>query len=376
MVKLLEKNNIVKNIKCLVESNYFYDLYNKVLINDDSAYELKEAASASVFNAILLTCQLVEDIDCAKKIIEEMLKGRFFSEKGTIDHTYFFENIYLNILQKYDSYYLEDGYKKMIERLYHGYAIHFTTNKISQMIHKKGYLLANSSMFSTEIEKKLLEASKYQMLHASKEELDRGYFLSQGFGFSKGISMGAQTPAYWMNHTPESLSFLFGGFVYKRDKDGAMEHIKKSISSLKESKKIEILKIANGIWDNLIGNDMQLGAILIDRDVLEYNSVTYWNEMPPRVEEIRPYYQGTFQSAIVLEESRYYKDIPSSGLSFISVPSIMLLESYRKKNPLSEDEKFKKSSLDIEPLDIEQWLTEREELWNLLDESNDKGKHL
>ena len=58
------------------------------------------------------------------------------------------------------------------------------------------------------------------------------HVLNGSINFSKGISMASQTNSFWMNHTPESLTFLFGGKLYTRNKAGAMQHVMEATSSL------------------------------------------------------------------------------------------------------------------------------------------------
>ena len=167
--------------------------------------------------------------------------------------------------------------------------------------------------------------------------------------------MGAQTVDFWMNHTPESLTFLFGGKVFTRNKDGAMEYVEECISTLPEEQKKEMMNIMEEIWENVVGSDKSLGCVLIDRDSMEYETVTYWGETPPRVEEIRPYRNGTLDSFSAMEESRYERDIPVSGLRFVKVPSIFELEKYRSEHPIDPKQRigyFEESELEYTYEDI------------------------
>lgn len=349
MNNLIDKNIIEENIRKLVESDFFYQIYNKLVDENDSLSQ-KEEISAQVFNTILFVCQLVSDLEICKQIIIELLKHGMYDFGGILSCSYPAEFEYLNIISKYDTDYLIDGKNKMYDRLKHGFAVHFTTPKIIDKIKNTKYLYAHESMFSKAIERKIQEASNYQLEHHS-QVAKYGNYLSQGFGFSKGISMGAQTVGYWMNHTPESLSFLFGGLVYTRDKKGAMEYVESSIDSLPIDRQQEMLKILEYIWDELVGEDRRLGCILIDRDSLEYETVTYWNEEPKRVEEVRPYQRHNLEYFSITEESRYDKDIPVSGLRFMSVPSIYQLEEYCKLNPIAEDDKLREPLLSFEDFD-------------------------
>ncbi len=334
----MNKEIIANNIRILTESKYYYDIYNR-LISDDDPLDYKEEVSAQIFNTILFVSQLVSNVEDIKQIVIDILKEPIYSTGGILQSDRISADIYLNIIKKYDSQYRDNGYSKMLDKLKHGVAIHFTTPKIIENINKDGILYAHHSMFDKDVEEKILEASDYQRVHSQTNGGISNY-LSQGFGFSKGISMGAQTVAYWMNHTPESLSFLFGGYVYTRDKEGAMKHVCDCVSLLPPDKKYEIIGILEDIWDKLVGDDRRLGCILIDRDALEYKSNIYWNEEPPRIEEIRPY-SDYFEDFSYTEESRYHKDISKDGFKCIMVPSIIQLEEYRKMVSVSSDERIR-----------------------------------
>lgn len=334
----MNKEVIANNIKILIESKYYYDLYNR-LVNDHDSLDYKEEVSAQIFNTILFISQLVSDIEDIKKIVIDILKISMYGVGGTLSSNELSANIYLNIIKKYDSQYCNDGYDKMLDKLKHGVAIHFTTPKIIDKINKDGIIYAHHSMFDQDIEKKILEASELQQIY-SQADGNISNYLSQGFGFSKGISMGAQTVGYWMNHTPESLSFLFGGYVFTRDKENAMRYVSNCVSCLPPEAKDEIISLLEDIWDKLVGNDIRLGCLLISRDALEYPTNTYWYEEPPRIEEVRPY-NNSFDDFSYTEESRYHKDIPREGFESVMIPSIMQLEEYRKMMPVNSDEQIR-----------------------------------
>lgn len=340
MYELIKKEKISKNLTTLMQDGTFYDLYNK-LCDTDNLLEMEEC-SARVFNAMIFACQTVADKDAVKNVTIDLLTQISPGYGGTLFAVgQYSEKEYLKILQKHDAFYRENGHEKMIECLKHGVAVHFTTPKIMQKIEKDGVFRAYNSMFSTEITEKILAAQKYQLEH-DETSAQTGMYLSQGFGFSEGVSMSSQTNSFWMNHTPESLTFLFGSKVYTRNKEGAMQHVKDATSTLPNEQREEILEILENIWDNCVGSDKSLGCILIDRDGLEYEKVTYWNEEPPRVVEDRPYKDNTLNSFSSMENSRYTKDIPVYNLSFVNVPSIYQLEMYRKEHPLGPEERLNK----------------------------------
>ena len=140
--------------------------------------------------------------------------------------------------------------------------------------------------------------------------------------------MSSQTNGYWMNHTPESLSFLFGGHVYNRNKKDAFLFLLGATNTLDFEFQKKLLIELNKIWDSLIGGDKNLGAILIDRDGIEYKKVIHWNYNPPKTEEIRPY-RYDLSDIIFNENSRIYNDIGIEYLTFLKVPSVSMLEEYR-----------------------------------------------
>lgn len=343
MYKIINKDTIQSNLNNIVENGLFYDLYNRTM--NSGELEEMESKSTQIFNAALFTCQLVENPVAIKEVMMELLqKANFDSYTGTLASDNFSAKQYVQILKQYDSFYVEDGMEKMLHRLKHGVAVHFTTPRIMEKIEEDRVLYAYSSMFAKEIEDKILKAGEYQREH-SEEARDTLNFLHQGFGFSKGISMGAQAAKFWMHHTPESLTFLFGGKVFTRNKKGAMEHVDEAISTLPDDRKGEMRELLEHIWDDLIGQDESLGCVLIDRDALEYEKVTYWNEEPPRVEEVRPYRNNNFSSLGYTEETRYIKDIPVSGLKFVKIPSIIQLEKYRRAHPIPKEDKIVKKSM-------------------------------
>jgi hypothetical protein len=219
---------------------------------------------------------------------------------------------------------------ELSNRLCHGYSVHFTSLAASNNIINTGYLSSNNAMFTKEEERLLLEAGKKQQSLATKEEKNKLHYLIPGFGFGKGISKGAITVGYWMYHTPESLSFLFGGTIYRRDRDKSFEHLENCITHLDEEEKNEVRSIATNIWNKMVGEEKDVCAVLIDRDKLEYETVTYY-ESPLRVEQQRPFKNNEFGGFGSIEEGRYNKDIKVDALNFIRVPSIEKLNEYCKE---------------------------------------------
>ena len=339
----MNKQIIKNNIKELVSGNFFYDTYCKYSDNNEN----KEVVSALIFNAIMISCQLIENIDNAKALVLDLLENNIYSSDGVY---YCSEEWLLSLVSKYTS----ETYEQLLDRLKHGYAVHFTTPNIMNIIKEEGVFSCTNKMFSKSDEELIQKAQNIQLSN-KPNAYNTGEFLSKGFGFGQGISMSAQTVAYWMNHTRESLSFLFGGNVYTRDKIKAFEFVKNAIDTLDENLKQQVIITLNNIWDRLIGDTLSLGAILIDRDsinnkynwnmyrkikngesvstedIIEYEKVTYWSYNPPKVEEIRPY-NYSFDDLMITENDRVKQDISIEYLEFIEVPSITMLEEYKQNN--------------------------------------------
>lgn len=319
----MNKEVVKNNIKELTSSNFFYETYCKYAED----IENKEDVSAKVFNSILISCQLIENIEDAKSLGIDLIETENYENNGIFT---FFGNPD-RILPLLVSKYTKDTEEELLERLKHGFAVHFTTLNIIELIKEDGVFSSKNKMFSKEDEKLIYNAETIQLAN-KPDSYNTGKILHKGFGFGDGISMSSQTNAYWMNHTPESLSFLFGGCVYTRDKVKAFEHVKESIDTLNPDLQQQIIDRLNNIWDRLIGDNRSIGAILVDRDGLEYETATYWSYEPPKVEEIRPYNNGSFNDLISTENDRVRQDIGIEHLTFLEIPSISMLEEYRLNN--------------------------------------------
>ena len=315
VIYVVNKKHTIKNIEKIISED-FCELYTKYATEDLD----KEKLSALIFNSVLIACQLLGDEESIKGLIEDFIEKNIRSYDGYLS---FYNNPDLFLMEMLSKY-SDISYNEVLERLRHGYAVHFTTPKIMEIIKEKEVLSSSNQMFTKEVEELIEEAKKNQYSNTG----DVLKCLSTGFGFGQGISMSSQTNGYWMNHTPESLSFLFGGHVYTRDKEAAILHVLEATSSLDFEFQKKILIELNKIWDRLIGEDKNLGAILIDRDGIEYEKVTHWNYDPPKIEEIRPY-RYDLNDIISNENSKVYNDINIEYLAFLKVPSIVMLEEYR-----------------------------------------------
>lgn len=314
----IDKSLMSNNIKTLVESEFYCNEYCKLInknfggLENINNPEIMENASAMVFNAILFACQITDDLQVALKFASELLNNNCFYEEGIINNEY--SDFYADIISKMDPYYENDPIYKLNHRLKHGFAVHFTTPNIAERIQKNGSFSSTNNMFSPELENKIIKINEY--FNSLKK-----YHMLSGFGFSKGISMGAQTAGFYKERTPESLYMLFGGHTCTRNKQKAMDYIANFLEEVPQELKIGVYQELDRVWDELIGNAPIQTAILIDRDKLEYLYST-----------ARPYeniqYRFLSMDLINIEESRYYKDIPIEALHFINVPMISLLNKY------------------------------------------------
>ena len=302
---MINKKNVIKNIEKFIDDE-FAELYAEYITEEID----NEKLSALIFNSILISCQILDDEESIKGLIVDFIEKNINSKK---DYLLFNNNPDLFLMEMI-SRYSNISHDEVLERLRHGYAVHFTTPKIMEIIKEQKVLSSNNQMFSKEVEELIDKVKTTQYLNTG----DAFNCLSSGFGFGKGISMSSQTNGYWMNHTPESLSFLFGSHVYTRNKKEAFKYILGAINTLDFEYQKKILIKLNKIWDRLIGDDKNLGAILIDRDGIEYEKVTYWDYDPPKTEEIRPY-RYDLMDIISNENSRIYTDIDIEHLTFFNV---------------------------------------------------------
>lgn len=316
----IDKNIIANNIKTLVESNFYYDEYCKLInkkfggLENINNSDDMENISAMVFNTILLVCQLTANLANASKLATEILHNNCFYEEGIINTEIELHDFYADILSKYDPYYQNDALYKINHRIKHGFAIHFTTPKIAEKIKANGSFLSTNKMFSRSLENKIIKINKY--FNSIKK-----YNMLNGFGFSKGISMGAQTIGFYKERTPESLYMLFGGQTCTRNKQKAMSFIENILKEAPEELRQDTYHELERVWDDLIGNIPIQTAILIDRDKLEYSD-----------EYDRPFHNIYLRSCLSnfmsIEHKRYVKDIPHESLYFVNVPMLRLLNQY------------------------------------------------
>lgn len=320
---MYNKPRTVENIQKMINEN-FYELYTKYTTDDSD----KEKVSALIFNSILLACQLLDEEETIKGLVIDFIEKNINSPDEYIVFNHAPDIVLPQMIAKYSNI----TYDEILNRLRHGFAVHFTTPNIMAIIKENKVLSCNNKLFSEETEE--LFRTAYKLQTANTNNIYNA--LTMGFGTGRGISMSSQTNGYWMYHTPESLSFLFGGRVYRRDKKDAFSHVLGAINTLDFDLQKKLVRELNEIWDKFIGEDKHVGAILIDRDGIEYEKVTYWNENPPRIEEVRPY-RYDLGDIISNENSKVYTDINGEYLTFIKIPSISMLEEYRINNTNSRN---------------------------------------
>ena len=307
----MDKEKVYKNIYIMINGGLFLEKYMELTENIDlneyseEKIEYLENKAANIFNAILIGCQLFDDnerilkfINMFSSHIEPQFLERFLPS--------------LNITEE-----------EALERLKHGFGVHFTTVKICDEIKKRGWLIGygKNAMFTDEEDMIINQASKEQRENdpESKERLN---YLFRGFG--TGVSSyGSLTNGFWMYHTPESLSFLFGN-ISRRNKKKSMECVSKNISALSEKNKEIVFNVMSNIYDRLIGEEQEIGCILIDRDAFEYEIDYYYNTGEPVAVERRPYSKDL--NDLMSNDSKINTDINVSGLKFLKIPTIIELE--------------------------------------------------
>lgn len=287
------------------------DDVSKLEDNDHATKDIKhlEDIAASVFNAIIIGCQLFDDEERIKKFID------MFSY--CLDPYILEQSLHEFDISK----------EEAINRLDHGFAVHFTTPKIGEAIQKTGRLVGSgkNAMFSQEEDKIINYAESEQKKNDPTAEATLTYLFR---GWGTGVSSyGSTTNGFWMYHTPESLTFLFGD-ISKRDKNAAMSFVAERISSLDEEGKKAVFDVMSNIYDRLIGDEQNTCCILIDRDAFKYEVDYYYGTGTPVGVERRPF-SANFNS-LISNDSLINGDIDVNHLKFIKIPTVIELE--RQKN--------------------------------------------
>lgn len=165
------------------------------------------------------------------------------------------------------------------------------------------------------------QASKEQRENNPKAEETLNYLFK---GWGTGVSSyGSLTNGFWMYHTPESLSFLFGN-ISNRNKEEAMKHIYDNISALSEDNKKKTFNIMSNIYDRLIGDEQEVGCILIDRDAFKYEVDYYYDTGYPIAVERRPYSENL--DDLMSNDCKISNNIDVSNLKFLRITTVIELE--------------------------------------------------
>ena len=108
-----------------------------------------------------------------------------------------------------------------------------------------------------------------------------------------------------------------------------MEHVVKRISLLDKKDKIETLDTMSNIWDRLVGDEQEIGCVLIDRDGFDYPIDYYYKSGEPIAVQRRPYSKSL--KSINNNDCKIPNDIDIQYLRFITLPTIYKLEEEKKK---------------------------------------------
>ena len=306
--------------------NYFYNEDSDNAYEEQSEFEkftILEEIATNIFNAILLGCQLFDDEEKIKKFVN---KFSLFK----IDYEYFEFNLSLFNITKTEA----------LERLKHGFCIHFTTPKIAAEIKKQGKLLAygKNGIFTEEEDKIITEAAQEQKNNDRESEKKLKYLFR---GWGTGLSSYSSTANhFWMYHTPESLTFLYGD-ISKRNKEESMKHILENISALSQKNKEITYNTMSNIYDRLIGDEQDVCCILIDRDIFEYEVIYYYDNDGAEAVEKRPFNNVSNFIDLIDNDQRIINDINVNDLKFLTIPTVLKLEQ-QKEEKMQQNNSFRR----------------------------------
>lgn len=297
----MNKSVIGLRISNMMNSDFILEKYAKFAEGKNEAD--KEKYFAKLFNLSLIFFQICPDEEKCKTFINTYLQ--------TDDSNSEYPDIQMMglLMEMYTD--LSEG--EMAVALKHGVAVHFTTPKIAEKIKSDGKM---STLFSDN-DRELLYKGMAQADTNSK------YVFTTGFGMKKGICAGSITTGFYMFHTPETLSFIYGGNFLTGDKEKAMEHLYKSTENMESEVRDALRKRLERLWEQTASKSKRT-AILIDRDGLEYKKNNYYGENGEvsRVEEVRPYMHGDLYDMNNIEMNLIEEEVPASSLFFVDVPTI------------------------------------------------------
>lgn len=179
----------------------------------------------------------------------------------------------------------------------------------------------------TENEDLIIENASKEQRANDPSAAEKMNYLFKGWG--TGVSSyGSMTNRFWMYHTPESLSFLFGN-ISRRNKAEAMMCVSEKISALSEENKKTVFNTMSNIYDRLVGEEQEVGCVLIDRDAFEYEVDYYYNTGKPVAVERRPYSNGF--NSLMSSDDKISNDIDMQYLKFLSIPTVLRLEKLKQE---------------------------------------------
>ncbi|MGN1029695.1 MAG: hypothetical protein ACI4P7_06340 [Bacilli bacterium] len=302
----MNKSRIGLMLSNVINSEFVLKRYAEFA--DEKPVEDKEKYYAKLFNVALIFLQICPDEEKCKQFMDEYLDiDSSNSEYPDIFMMTIFLERYTNLTES-----------EMAEALKHGVAVHFTTPMIAEQIKSAGKM---STLFSDE-DRKLLYRGMSQADTSSE------YVFTTGFGLKKGICAGSITTGFYMFHTPETLSFLYGGYFFDGNKEAAMNFLEKSTENMDSETREELRTRLRKVWDMTASKEKRT-AILIDRDELQYKKNNYYgpNGQITRVEEVRPYMHGNLYDMHNIEMNLIEEELSSDKLFFVNVPTIRELDS-------------------------------------------------
>ncbi|MCI8546377.1 MAG: hypothetical protein HFJ44_04000 [Clostridia bacterium] len=316
----MDKSIIGLKISKLMNSDFILNQYAKIAEGKPEVD--KEKYFAKLFNLSLIFFQICPDEEKCKKFINTyMYADSSNSEYPDIE--------IMGLLLEADTELTEE---EMAEALKHGVAVHFTTPKIAEKIKSDGKM---STLFSDEDRELLYKG-------ISQTDPNSKYVFTTGFGMKKGICAGSITTGFYMFHTPETLSFIYGGNFLTGDREKAMEHLYKSTENMNPETRDALRKKLERLWDSTASKSKRT-AVLIDRDKLEYKKNNYYgkNGEISRVEEVRPYMRGDLYDLHNIEMNLIEEEVPTSSLFFVDVPTIAELDRRVEEKKKEKDNQIK-----------------------------------
>lgn len=287
------------------------------ILTEGESEESKEKYMAKLFNLSLIFFQLSKDEDLYKNFID-----KYFRLDGSNDE---YPNI--DSIELLGNALMDLSVPEMAHALRHGVLVHFTTPGIAEKIKSDGKM---SNLFSDDDKRAFYNAM-------AQADPNSEYFFTTGFNFKNGICAGSITTAFYMFHTPETLSFLYGGNFVSGNYEKAMEHVRKSTENMSPDVREDVRNRLEKIW-KIAASKNSRTAILIDRDKLEYKKDNYYRDgkLAYQVER-RPFKKDNLYDIHQIETNLIEQELPTDALFFVNVPTIAEID----RRCMEEKEKYK-----------------------------------